>query len=488
MKKRVTDYTLYKWRYHIGYSLLALLVTGILFMAAMYVPGSLRQGELNSALASGALSINSIDPQTIADLPYHLLQRISFMLFDVSPISIKLPSIILGAFTAFGIYLLIKIWFRRNIAIIVTAITITTPQFLFLAQDGTPNITFSFVSVWLLVACTYMTRAKYFKTFWKVAMCVLTAIAFYIPLGIYLVIALAVTASLHPHIRYMIRKIAKVRLAIAMVLGIVALIPLGQAIVMNHTVALTLLGIPNTPIHFQQNIVTVGQDLFGFFLASDGYLLRPLYSLSAIILMGVGTYKFLTVNYTARSYTVFLMALFIIPLIIINPHHITDMYPLAILVIAMGITTLFDNWYKLFPRNPYARIAGLLPISVFIAGMMFTGISRYTNNYTYNANVLDSYSNDLKLFTRAVSANAVNNTTVVVSTTVKEEPFYQLVARYNHHFTVNNANDTTGVTIVTHDQYHTTPPTKTISTIITSRKSHAADRFYVYQLADQTTK
>lgn len=485
MKKRVTDYTLYKWRYHIGYSFLALLVAGILSVALFYVPGALRQGEMNSALASGALSINSIEPQTVADLPYHLLQRISFVFFDVSTFSIKLPSVILAAFTAFGIFLLINIWFRRNIAIIVTAIAVTTPQFLFLAQDGTPSITFSFVAVWLLVACTYMTRAKYFKTFWKVIMCVLTAIAFYIPLGIYLVIALAITASLHPHIRHMIRKIAKVRLAIAIALGIVAIIPLIQAVIIDHTVALTLLGIPSSGINLQENVVTVGQDLFGFFLASDNYLLRPLYSLAAIILMGVGTYKFLTVNYTARSYTLFIMAFFIIPLIVINPSHISDLYVLAVLVIAMGIKTLVDNWYKLFPRNPYARIAGLLPISIFIVGMVFTGMGRYTSNYTYNANVLDSYSNDLKLLTRAVASNASDNTTIVLATTAQEEPFYQLVARYDKRFTVNDATDETKVTIVTHQQHAASPLSKDIHTIITNRKAANADRFYIYKLSDK---
>lgn len=482
MKVRVTDYTLYRWRYHIGYACTALLVVCVLFIAALYVPGALRTGELQSALVSGALSVHSIDPTTVINLPYHILQRASFFALGVTSFSIKLPSILLAAATMFGVLLLIKMWFRRNVAIIVTIIAATTTQFLFLAQDGTPSIMFSFVTIWLLVACTYMTRTRVFSTLWKVAACVLTATAFYIPLGIYLVIALLIAAVFHPHIRYMLRRIAKVRLTIAIVLGLVALIPLAEAIILNHTVALTLLGIPSTPINIQDNIIIVGQALLGFFSASNSYLLRPLYPLGAIILMSVGAYKFLTVKYTARSYTIFFLTLFIFPLIVINPTHITDLYPLAILVMAMGVATLVTNWYRLFPRNPYARTAGMIPITVFVIGMVFTGAIGYASNYIYNPNVLGSYNNDLQLLDNALASTDAMASTTHVVTTKSEQPFYALVARYDKRFSVDTTYDSEDtVMIVTHNSYHEAAPRAAINTIVTSRRATGADRFYIYK-------
>jgi len=480
MKFRVVDYTLYRWRYSIGYTLLTLLVIGALAVAALYVPGALRDKELQSALASGALSMHSIEPTTVVNLPYHILQRLSFLALGVTTISIKLPSIILGLLTAFGIFLLIKVWFRRNIAIIVTAIAATTAQFLLVAQDGTPAIMFNFVAVWLLVACTYMTRAKLFSTFWKVAACVLTATALYIPLGIYIVLALLITASFHPHIRYMIRRIARIRLVIAILLGLVALVPVAEAIILNQKVALLLLGIPST-INLQENIISLSKDLFGFFLTSDSYLLRPLYSLGAVILMAVGTYRFMTVKYTARGYTVFFLALFLIPLVIINPAHVTDLYVIAVLLMAMGVNTLIASWYTLFPRNPYARIAGMIPISIFVAGMIFTGFASFVNNYSYNANVLQAYNNDLKLLARSVAANRQDGAKVQLVTTKSQEPFYTLVAHYDKRFNVSTDNSTNGVVIMTRDAYHQHTPKQAISTIVTNRRATDSDRFYIYK-------
>jgi len=480
MKFRVVDYTLYRWRYTIGYTLLTVLVLSALAFAAFYVPGALRDGEMQSALASGALSMHSIDPTTVVNLPYHILQRLSFLVFGVTALSIKLPSIVLGLFTAFGVLLLVKVWFRRNIAIIVAAIATTTTQFLFMAQDGTPAIMFTFVAVWLLVACTYMTRTKIFSTFWKVAACVLTATALYIPLGIYIVLALFITASFHPHIRYMIRRIARIRLIIAILLGLVALVPVAEAIILNQKVALLLLGIPSS-INLQDNIITLSKDLFGFFLASDSYLLRPLYSVGAVILMAVGTYRFMTVKYTARGYTVFFLALFLIPLIIINPAHVTDFYVLAVLLMAMGVNTLVASWYTLFPRNPYARTVGMVPISVFVVGMIFTGFASFINNYSYNANVLQAYDNDLKLLARNVAANHQQETKIQVVTTKAQEPFYTLVAHYDKRFAVSTEFTSQQTIIMTRDAYHKQTPKAAISTIITSRRATDADRLYIYK-------
>ena len=408
------------------------------------------------------------------------MQRLSFLAFGVTTLSIKLPSIILGALTAFGMLLLVKVWFRRNIAIIVTAIAATTAQFLFMAQDGTSAIMFNFVTVWLLVASTYMTRARVFSTFWKVAACVLTATALYIPLGVYVVLALLITASFHPHIRYMIRRIARVRLVIAILLGLVALIPLGEAIILNHKVAFMLLGIPNV-INIQDNVISLGKDLFGFFLSSDGYLLRPLYSLGAVVLMVVGTYRFLTVKYTARGYTVFFLCLFLVPLIIINPSHITDLYPIAVLLMAMGVNTLIASWYTLFPRNPYARIAGMVPISIFVGGMIFTGLASFVNNYSYNANVLRDYNNDLKLLTRTVAKNRQANTPLQVIATKDQEPFYTLVAHYDKRFVVGTEFTQNQTVIMTRDAYYQQKPQIGIDMIITNRRATDSDRFYIYK-------
>jgi len=151
------------------------------------------------------------------------------------------------------------------------------------------------------------------------------------------------------------------------------------------------------------------------------------------------------------------------------------------LLMSMGVNTLIATWYTLFPRNPYARIAGMIPISVFVVGMIFTGFASFVNNYSYNANVLQAYSNDLKLLARSVVANHQQDTKLQVVTTKAQEPFYMLVAHYDNRFTVDTDFTTEQTVIMTHDAYHNHVPNAAISSIITNRRATDADRFYVYK-------
>lgn len=263
MHTRITDFFAYKWRYILGYSLTVVVIGAMLAVAAFYVPHELRQAEIDSALTSASLGTSSMEPRAVIDLPYHLLQKLSFVAFGVTTFTIKLPSIILGALTALGIFLLIRTWFRANVAVLATSLVVVTSQFLFMSQDGTPGIMFAFISIWLLFVATFVTRLKHFGLFWKVMTCTAMAASIYSPMGIYLVLVMLTTALFHPHIRFLIKRFSKYKLAIALTLGITAMAPLGYAMYIDHSIASTLLGIPNSALDIRANFMQVVNDTFG---------------------------------------------------------------------------------------------------------------------------------------------------------------------------------------------------------------------------------
>lgn len=483
MKTRVTDLFLYRWRYRLGYIFVTLVGITVIGLIATLVPAALREAEMQSALTSGALSIKSLAPHMVIDWPYHVLQRASFMVFGVTTLSIKLPSLLIGFFTAIGIFMLVRSWFRRNIAIIVTVLAVTMTPFLFMIQDGTPTISFTAVTVWLLVAGTYVTRGALFGTFWKVLGCVLLAISLYTPLGIYLTIALIITASLHPHIRYVLRRIAKPRLILAVVLGLLSVAPLAYAIYLDTSVAATIFGLPKGGIDIGRNLVIAGQNMFGFFSTSDSHILRPMFSLATTLLILIGIYKLLTVKYTARSYTILILGTILSIIVIVNPTYVFDMFPIVVLLVAMGITTLIVEWYKLFPRNPYARITGLVPLAVLVVGLSFSNTTNYVNSYLYNPNILAHYSYDLKLFQRTLASQKVTrDDPIKLIVTEKEKPFYELVAHYDKRFNVTTKYSEHTVNSIATRAVRTAHLSATEPTlIITSKQANEADRFYLYK-------
>jgi hypothetical protein len=478
MHTRLTDFLAYRWRYILGYTLTVVVIGVMLAVAAFYVPHELRQAEIDSALTSATLGTSSMLPPAVVDLPYHLLQKIGFVLFGVSTFSIKLPSIILGALTVLGVFLLIRTWFRASVAILSTVLVTVTSQFLFLAQDGTPGIMFAFISIWLLFVATFVTRLKHFGLFWKVLTCIAMALSVYTPAGIYLVLVMLTTALFHPHIRFLIKRFNRLKISIALALGLATMVPLGYAVLIDHSIASTLLGVPTGAFDLKANFMQAVNDMFGFATVSSTYLIRPLYPIGIAILMLVGLYRILTHRYTARSYITISWGVVIILLIIISPSSVTNFFAVSAILVSYGIIEMIRSWYRIFPRNPYARIAGMIPLVVLVLAFVMSGITRYISTYRYDPQVMAYYSSDLRLLTDTLTSENAHNDTTQVVVSSSELPFYQLVAKYDKRFSVSTVANAKKVAIYSSAAKR---PSSTPNNIVVNSRASDADRFYIYK-------
>jgi hypothetical protein len=479
MGKYITEYFLYRWRYVLGYGVIALSILGLLVVAGLYIPGGVSNAEMQSVVASDALTLKSFDPASIVNLPYHLFQRASIELLGISQFSIKLPSLILGAFSALGMIILLRAWFRHNVAIIATGLTITTGQFLFIAQNGAPGIMYVFLSVWLLVAAMMVARHARFNVLWKLALFAVASISLYTPLSIYILLAIVSAVILHPHLRYILRRLSKPQLLGASAIGLVLLAPLGYAAFKSPSIGLLLLGIPAEWPNLLENGVRFLKQYFDFVTPSSSSFMTPVYGLGSMILILLGILNLFTTKYTARSYMISAWIILLLPILIINPQYTSVTFVPVLLLMAMGIHTLLRNWYQLFPRNPYARIAGLLPLAVLIGGMIVSGVGRYTYGYLYDPQVASNFSKDLGLLNRQLDEPERGETTIVVSSAAL--PFYSVVAKYHPNLTATTAVDPASKTSIVSRDAPLPQKVADPYRIITSGSSNQSDRFYIYK-------
>ena len=70
--------------------------------------------------------------------------------------------------------------------------------------------------------------------------------------------------------------------------------------------------------------------------------------------------------------------------------------PLAILI-AHGLKYLLEKWYGLFPENPYARVAAIVPLTILFAIMLVPGLLQYVYGYRYNPNIANEFRYDLAI-------------------------------------------------------------------------------------------
>lgn len=218
-------------------------------------------------------------------------------------------------------------------------------------------------------------------------------------------------------------------------------------------------------------------------ISPNGTIMTPAYEVASLLLVAIGIYRVATAKYTARSYIISAWLILLIPILLISPQLINVTFLPFLLLMGYGVDFLIKYWYRLFPRNPYARIVGLIPIVIFITSLTLSGIDRFVYGYLYNPSSTRHASGDLNLLKSEIAYNKDRKViTLVVSK--EEQPFYEAVRRYNpswniHHVVTESPKVNTSLIVATRSARSSvsTQPTK----ILTSATSTDSDRFYIYK-------
>lgn len=453
-----------------------------LMTLAFVVQSGITLKEQQSAVTSATLALSREALYNVIDLPYHLLQKISLHFFGLTPLGIKLPSLIIGAVIGLLLALLLKRWLLRlNIALFTSLIAITNVQFLSTSATGTPLImTILWGLLIFLVGLRLVTRQK--SLFWLLLLTVVISLSLYTPLSIYIVLALGAIAILHPHLRHLIKKTPKWHFLIASAVAFILLLPLLYSLLHNTSQAWQLFGFPEKTItvgDLRHNIASVIK-MYGTIWYGDLSILgvSPIFSLASLCLILLGAFRVISNLHAARSYgLISLFPLLLIP-VLIQPLYITILFVPIILLLSIGIETLLDEWYKLFPENPYARVVALAPFAVLMIGIMLSNITFYTNIYRYNVNLSRYVSHDLALVTPLV--NKYPSATLV--TTSLDHSFYDLLRRQHPGISVTTSipSRTTQTTITTPGVPVSLMTADTFDQLVTDHYKERSPRFYIF--------
>lgn len=468
---RLTGVTIYRYRYFLGYATVLLLLLYALTTFSFSSPGGISAAEKQSVIDSSTLRATNIASINVVDLPYRVFQHLMMLTFGVSNFSIKFPSVVIAFCTAIGVIFLLRRWFHRHMAVLTSLVALTTSEFLFLTQDGTPNILYVFWSVWLLLFGTYIAKKVRFLFMAKVMFFIGLALSLYTPLSFYTLGALALTAFLHPHLRYLFKQLPKGKLTGAFVFGSIAIVPLVFSLLTNPSTFLTLLGIPTTMPDFWANIRQLAQTFFGFTNPSIAGIMTPFFGLGSMLLIGLGLFRLIKTRAATQSYLILIWMLILTPIIILNPDKAIISFLPMTLLLATGLDYLIDYWYSLFPRNPYARVGGIIPLLVLVTTLVWSGFERYTYGYHYSPQIYSYFSDDINLLKN-------RDTQIVVSE--KEKPFYLAMKVYHKSLDVQTQPYADSVT-ATHDVDKTMFKDYSIEKIITSSAQNDSDRFYIYK-------
>lgn len=440
--------TLYRYRYVVGYALLAVLLVSVLVIDIDALPAGINQSEMSSAVTSARFgSPTQLD--WVVNAPYHLLQFGLLWLLGVSKLSLVIPSLAFGGLTIILLTLTLRHWFKPNIAIIASIVAVTNTAFINMARSGTPEIMLSFWTILLLYAAVRFLIKRDKTFFWKLVMVVSAVALLYTPFGIYPLTTLLVCALVHPHTRSRLRRIKINRLAVLVMLALLAITPLIYALIKQPHLIKSLTGVhvfAGAFSHPIDNLRTLF-DYYANFLHArlEGSRILPTFSIVTIILAILGLFQAIRERYTARSYALLSWCAVAVGVIILAPREQSVILMPVLLLLAIGIQTLISDWYLLFPRNPYARIAGLIPLAVLFIGAGYNNLNLYFSTMRYNTNQTYSYS--LPAVKQALLTEGDRPVRLLVRPEEKE--FYRLIQHSYPKLSVLTTPETSDVNYVT---------------------------------------
>lgn len=488
VRQTLSKFAFYRYRYGLAYVVFVAALATMLLVAGFYLPGGLTNGEMHSALVSDNLNpsrLFSLKPEELIYLPYRLLQAGSIALFGITTFSIKLPSIVLGFISGLGILYLLNLWYRRNVAIIASTIAVTTNQFLIVSQDGQAGVFYIFLTTMILIATSMIARRSAYAKLWVLAGFVLAAISLYMPLNIYILLALVLTALIHPHARHLLfRQSSKPTVLFGSLLFLVIISPIVFGAVRDIDVVRTLFGFSDGIGNFAHNAATLVRNYTPFMNPSSGSTIRPVYGLGVVLLIALGLYRLISAKYTAKSYIISFWLILLVPLVCLNPGYISVTFIPVVLLLALAVEYLIWSWYRLFPRNPYARVFGLLPLGVLVIGMVVSNVDRYVYGQHYDHSVYSSYSFDLGVLSNSLRTLNKDDSVVLI-VPAKQQPFYTSFSHHQRYVKkMSVTSDTAAVT--TMDVAFVERSLKShVSTlpsgILVQRTANNADRFYLYK-------
>jgi|GEM_PF-2833046 len=425
---------LYRYRYAVGYTLFILFGVIMMTWQIRALGPGLAEPEKLSALASATWQWENWKEAglQVVNLPYLLLQKASIAAFGLSAFSVRLPSITLGLATSALFFCLMRLMHRSHVALAASVLFAASSWYIAVGRLGAPLIMIPFVWVLLTYSFVRLIRLDDPPLAWAALGGLSAALALYTPYGMYGILSAALILGIHPEIRRRLGALTGQQVALALFIFIPMLVPLGWGLFKDTGQLWALSGLSSTipsPADFVQNI---GHAISAIAWKAPALpMLRlddlPLMSVGAIALLLAGVYRALRDWRSMRTQFILFSTLVIILLLGMNPKQ-QDFAVLVVpcyMLIASGITVLFREWYKLFPRNPYARSFGLIPIVVFLSFIVVYHYQRYFVAWANAPQTYHAYNTDLDL----VRDQLGTRPNLAISVPEQEVAFYQVLVR-----------------------------------------------------------
>ncbi len=426
-KRSIQRSWLYRYRYLLASILLAVIVLAISIYRFWSVPSGLSASEKLSAIASGRLASGNITG--LVNAPWLVLEALAIKLYGMTIFALRLPALLLVVASILTMMLAIRAIYRPSLAMMGGLLMACSAFTISLGRAGTPVVMTVLLLTLAILLGYYVVNAKQ-----KVAPAVGLALDLmalsYMSGGLYIVVALAVVALLHPKSRYTIKRHKRLLVGIAVAYLILLLAPI-LLIGRGRTALASLLtiGVPSLA-----NLRQLASSYVAGSAGLTGGLMTPMLTITGAIMVVIGLITLVRQGglLSLRSYVIISLLVAGVSMTAFNPDYIYLLFVPTILLEVIAIGYIVDKWHGLFPQNPYARSLAILALSILIGSISLLDINRYISAVNYQASVVYQYDQTLPAVNQLLTSNPHAEIRLVVHSEMDYQLYSLLTNRYSN--------------------------------------------------------
>lgn len=380
--KRVPSSLLDRWPY------ILLAITGILILGALLtfqlgslLPGMSKPEAMHQLrLAGQSISIQRIMTDNPMYLPFSIGMYI-FQLLDISsPVAIRGISVLFGFISAAAMFLVLHKWHTLRISVFMTALYASSAGFLHLARHG------DVLSAYLLLPAI-LAVALYIRSIDSDLLrgfLLLTAgiISLFMPAMVW--VGLIIGGFYYKQIFKYLKQFRSVAGAIYSAIGVSFVGLLAFSFIINSSNFMRWLGIPldGLPTFQEYGLQLLSVPLTLFAWGPDDPLMwvgvAGVIDFFVGVLFVLGCYYYLKHRQLDRVKILF-GSLFALTLAAGFDGAVSPfvLIPFVYIIAAAGMTLLLQQWFTVFPRNPFARSFAITLLVACIGITMFYNTHRY---------------------------------------------------------------------------------------------------------------
>ncbi len=361
---------------------IALAVFLLTFKLATIMPG-FNESELAFRGQSTSLPI-------VRNNPLHLAQKSWDLLFQhfhhYGPLAMRSLNALIGLAVILSFFYVMSRWYTKRVAILTSLLFACSSWLLHSVRLATPEA--SFLLLFILFACGVALQQSHRNRIAPVAAAAVSALLLYVPGMVWFVIPAIIwqrrriinTASILP--------IWQLIFVILAALG--SLVPLVLAIVQQPSLYRAWLGLPEqwpSIIQVGKNLIHIPSQIFLRGPNDPAHWLGrlPLLDWFSTVMFIIGAYTYWYKLHLDRAWLLIYVALAGSLLVALaGPVSLALFIPFIYLVVASGVALMLQQWFTVFPRNPFARGLGLTFLTVAVLASCAYQLNHYYIAWPHN--------------------------------------------------------------------------------------------------------